>query len=824
MLSELGNIFVGLALFVDLYAVAAVYRSITMEDVRWRRSGRNAVNAAVALLGLALLVLVLAFTSNHFEIQYVAQHSSRALPIYLKVSALWAGQEGSLLLWSFLQALFAALAIRRTTPERAPYLPWATIFLCLVTAFFVIATLFFSNPFVQLAQTPTDGRGMNPLLRHPGMIFHPPAMYVGYVGLAVPFAFALAALVTGRVPGWTKAARSWTLIAWLGLGLGLLLGMRWAYDVLGWGGYWGWDPVENAGLMPWFTATALLHGAVMQEERRGFQVWNILLAIFSFALVLFGTFATRSGMIQSVHAYARSNLGGYYLAGIGVTLVGSLGVLFVRRDQVQGAMISDGLLSRDGAFFLTLILFVTLTVSVFVGSTLPSLTSGLTGQAFEAGPAWFDRVTAPQFALLVLLIGLCPLLGRSARAVKRLTARAWWLVGGALLLPVGAALWGFTRPFSLVGFAIVGVALTTAVSEYAQAVGRRRRRRGEAPLNALWHLLRRQRRKYGGYLVHVGVILMALGVIGTRMYPFETPVTLATNGSTEVAGYTLRLENLTQEVGPDYLSTVASVAVSRGGDFLGTLAPRINRYTNYEQTFGIPAVRPGVREDLYLILSGWSTEEGRATLQVHVNALANFLWLGGLLLMMGGVLAFYPRVEQGHWGHIVIVLSLMALLLGAVWAMWIAPQGGGTSVRDRRPQVGEPAPAFRLSLLDGTDVRLEDLRGQVVVLNIWSSQCPPCLEELPALQATWAAYQDREVVFIGAASQDARENVEAAVAEFGLTYPIGLDQGDRIATAYGITGVPETFVIDPQGRVAHVYIGPVTEAQLRSDLAQLVGP
>ncbi len=392
-------------------------------------------------------------------------------------------------------------------------------------------------------------------------------------------------------------------------------------------------------------------------------------------------------------------------------------------------------------------------------------------------------------------------------------------------LPAAAALGGFTRPVSLVGFAIVGVAMTTALLEYVQAVGRRRRRQGEAPLNALWHLLRRQRRKYGGYLVHVGVILMAIGVIGTRMYPFERTVTLTPGASTEVAGYTLQLENFTQELGPDYISTVASVAVRRGDAFLGALAPRINRYTNYEQTFGVPVVRPGVREDLYLILSGWSEEGGRVNLQVHVNALASFLWLGGLVFMVGGVLAFYPRFERRRWGHLLIAGVLVALLLGAVWAMWIAPQGAGTSAPVQpRPRVGEEAPDFRLTLLDGSVVRLAELEGRVVVLNLWSSQCPPCLEELPALQATWSAFRERGVVFVGAASQDTRENVEAAVERFGLTYPVGLDQGERIASAYGITGVPETFVIDARGRVAQVYIGPVTEARLRSDLTQLVGP
>ncbi|HIQ00591.1 MAG TPA: heme lyase CcmF/NrfE family subunit, partial [Anaerolineales bacterium] len=415
MLAEVGAFSIALALAAALYGTFAILWSIRHADPRWAESGRNGVYATTGLLGLALLLLLAAFLADRFQIRYVAQHSSRDLPLYLKVSAVWAGQEGSLLLWAFLQTLFSGLVVRdggRGDRKGRPYVPWAMVFLSLITAFFVAVTLFLSNPFVRLDAAPADGQGLNPLLRHPGMIFHPPALYLGYVGLAVPFAFALAALVTWQVDDWPAVARRWTLASWLFLGLGLLLGARWAYDVLGWGGYWGWDPVENAGLMPWLTATALLHSTVMQEERRGFRVWSLLLAVLSFALVLFGTFTTRSGMIQSVHAFVRSPLGPYFLAFIGLTLVGSSALLYSRRSVLTDSRPSDGLLSREGLFLLTLTLFLTLTGSVLVGSLLPTITEAIAGQRFEAGPAWFDRVTGPQFAALVLVLGFCPLLGR----------------------------------------------------------------------------------------------------------------------------------------------------------------------------------------------------------------------------------------------------------------------------------------------------------------------------------------------------------------------------------------------------------------------------
>jgi cytochrome c-type biogenesis protein CcmF len=829
MVGEIGTLLIGLSLAVALYTAYAAWRGIHLSAApvtaalgkTWLHSAQNATNALTALLGVALLMLLLAFLTDHFEISYVAQHSSTVIPVYLKISAVWAGQEGSLLLWCFLQALFAALATGRASERARPLVPWATVFLSLTTAFFVAVTFFLSQPFTLLPQVPLEGRGLNPLLRHPGMIFHPPALYVGYVGLAVPFAFAMAALITRQIKEWTAAIRTWTLIAWLGLGLGLLLGMRWAYDVLGWGGYWGWDPVENAGLLPWFTATALLHGAVMQEEKRGFHVWNMLMVVFSFALVLFGTFATRSGMIQSVHAYAVSNLGGYFLTAIAVTVVGSLALLYTRRAALKDASATvENLLSRDGMFFLTLALFCTLTLSVLVGSLLPTLTEVFAGQRFEAGPAWFDRVTGPQFAVLILVIGLCPLLGRGVAALKRLRQLRWVVIGGAVVVPVVAALAGFTDVFSLIGFAISGFAGAATLAEFVDGVITRRKRTNEAPLNALWHLLRLQRRKYGGYLVHLGVILMALGIIGTRMYPFEVQTTVNAGQATTVQGYTLIFEELKSDFVADYNTTWANVSVYRGATYLTTLQPRLNRYTGTEQTITVPALHPDLREDLYLILSGWTSDGATATFKVVINALVNFLWLGGLIFLAGGGLALWPRMENRTWNGVALIVGLV-LLLGAGWAMW-GMSHGSVNYGGGRPLVGQDAPDFRLSLLDGETVSLKSLRGQIAVVNFWATWCPSCVDEMPDLQEAWEAYRGRGVTFLGVAYQDSETTVRSALVQYDTTYPVGLDTGDRIAKQYGITGIPETFIVAPDGRVAYVHVGPITAAALSAQLDSLL--
>jgi cytochrome c-type biogenesis protein CcmF len=842
MVAQIGSILTGLALAAILYAAGAALWSARRDDRRWWESSRNAVFAASGLLGLAVLALLMAFLDDQFYIEYVRQHSSRNLPLYLKISAVWGGQNGSLLLWAFLQAMFAALVAGRSSEERGLLIPWTTVFLSLITAFFVGVTLFLSNPFAVSQSVPADGQGLNPLLRHPGMIFHPPALYLGYVGLAVPFALALAALVTRRIEEWPRVARRWTLAAWLFLGLGLLLGMRWAYDVLGWGGYWGWDPVENAGLMPWLTATALLHALVMQDQRRGFRWWNVTLALLSFILVLFGTFTTRSGLIQSVHAFARSNLGPYFLVAMGLTLFGSLALFYSRRSLLSEPTGPDDLFSREGMFTLTLILFVTITGSVLVGSVLPTITEALTNQRFEAGPDWFDQVTGPQFAALVLVMGVCPLLGQAVGALRRLGKRAVVPVFGAALVPLGAALAGFTRPFSLIGFAFVGLAGGTAVAEIVRGVTARSRQ-GESVPAAVWRLFGRNRRRYGGYLVHVGVILMAVGVIGTRFYPFETEAVLTTGESIDVEQYTLVFEDLERDVLSDRVTTRALVSVYRDGRQLGTLGPKLDEYSTFRQTVAAPAVRAGIREDLYLVLAGWSDGATQATVKVFINPLASFLWLGGLVFMAGGAVAVWPSTRKGRvsepaartrriWSTAGLIVGVVLLAL-AVWAMWGPAQGTAASAsrseqgglglaagRGSRPRVGERAPDFSVDLLDGSTLSRSDLHGQVSVINFWSPECQPCEDELPDLQAIWEEYQDKGVAFLGVSFPDLEAGTREMVSEFGITYPNGLDA--VMPVDYGITGVPETFVIGPQGSVAYVHIGPVTADRLRIELNTLV--
>ncbi|MHB1295332.1 MAG: cytochrome c-type biogenesis CcmF C-terminal domain-containing protein [Anaerolineae bacterium] len=822
MAATLGSILLTGALVAALYAAGASLYGAWRGQARWVTRGAGAARLTPLLAGLSLLVLLGGFIGDHFELRYVAEHSSRSLPLSLKVAALWAGQEGSLLLWAVLQTGLAGLSARRgSSPE--PLAPWVNGYLSLVAAFFLGITLLLSTPFRTLATAPPDGLGMNPLLRHPGMVFHPVALYLGYVGLATPAALAFAALATGETQTWAATSRRWGLAAWLFLGLGLILGARWAYDVLGWGGYWAWDPVENAALMPWLTATALLHGTVMQERTGRFRGWNLALATLSFALVLFGAFASRGGMIQSVHAFGRSGLGAYLLGGMGAVTVAALAAGWRHRRALREEAGDDTLLSREGAFALTLVLLVTITGSVFVGTILPTLTEALGRGRYEAGPAWFDRVVGPQFAALVLAMGVCPLLGGAVAALRRLRAAAPVLLGGAVLFTATLGALGLARPLPLAGFFVVGLAGTSIVAEFVRDA-----RRGAD----FRRLFGSNRGRYGGYLVHAGVVLIAVGVIGTRAFAVERDTEMEMGQALAIQGYTLLYEDIAQAPAEDRLVTSASVGVYRGDQRVATLRPRVALYSRYDQPVASPAVRTTLREDLYVVLAGWSETGQQATFHLVVNPLASFLWLGSLVLLLGGVVALWPvahpavgpsdarrrALQRG------LALGLSALFLGtAGLAMW----GGEallSGVARGRPAVGDAAPTFAVDTLDGGRFDLHAQQGRVTVVNFWAASCEPCRDELPDLQEVYTAYADRDIAWVGLIYRDTEESARDAVARYGLSYPLGMDPGHAIARAYGITGIPETFVLDGQGRVAYTHIGPISAARLTEVLEALLAP
>jgi cytochrome c-type biogenesis protein CcmF len=511
---------------------------------------------------------------------------------------------------------------------------------------------------------------------------------------------------------------------------------------------------------------------------------------------------------------------------------------------------------------LTIILLLVIAGSVFIGSVLPTLTEALPGQRLEAGSAWFDRVTGPQFAALVLLMGICPLLGRTVGGLGRLGARGLTALLGAVLLTASAAWAGFTRPVSLVGFAVVGLAGATILVEYGwDAVGCVRRGR-ESPLLALWHLFGRNHRRYGGYLVHAGIVLIAVGVLGTRLYSFDAVSTLSLGESVTVGEWTLLLEELQRGSVDDHLSTWASLSVYRDGRYSTTLQPRLDEYAGFDLGLSVPALWAGLREDLYVVLAGVGEDGPAATVKVFIKPLASFLWLGGVVLLIGGGVALGPAAQAGrllvsktwrgtmkpgnHVAHgrsfsfigrsrrgvgtalgLIVVLSALVVVGVALGRRAVHRPGGRNDPppysAGGRPLPGRPAPDFTVSLLGGSALALSDLRGQVAVVNFWATWCLSCEEELPELQALWEQYREQRVVLVGVALEAEKAVVQEMASRFGVTYPLGLDVGDRISAAYGITGVPETFVVDTQGRVAYVHVGPVSAEQLGTELDSLLG-
>ncbi len=820
MVSISGHILLIAALFLNILSIVNLLLGRKRNDSRWQRTVQYGLFIAAGLLLVGLIVLCAAFLADHFKIIYVAQHSSRDLPFYLKIAAIWAGQEGSLLLWSFLQVLFAAIVSTKINNDGTDLARWSTVILAVISAFFISMTLLFSNPFLASSSPPLDGQGMNPLLRHPGMIFHPPILYIGYVGLAVPFAYALSALITQQVEIWYRKISGWLLLSWLALGVGIILGSRWAYDVLGWGGYWGWDAVENAGLMPWLTATALLHGISEQKRGKGFKIWNIILSAFSFWLVIFGTFTTRSGLIQSVHAFAQSQLGPYFLVMLGAIFLGTLILMIIFQKSLGEPVYPEKVISREGAGFFTLLLLVLITLSILAGTLLPTLTDG----RFSAPASWFNRVVGPQFGALVLLMGICPLLGRFGRSIKTKKWRLLFPIAGLILVPMLAFINGLEQTFSLIGFAVSGFAGGTALGEIVYNLERRKSR--QQTENQMQSSGRSRYKPYGGYLVHFGIVLMAVGIIGTQVYAFDDNISISPGSVSDVGDYTLVYEDMFQQTQADRIETWVAISVYREDSFLTTLNPQITFYPYYNQAMAEPAIRSGIGEDLYLVLFQWD-DSGEISLSVKVNPLSSFLWMGSLVLVVGGMIAWWPeeRSERSQvflkrkWLRnlgIFIGISLIRLFTVTLWGN---PFDSTGSIG--RPLPGDSAPKIEGQDYIGNGFSLADYKGKPVLVHFWASWCSQCEEELILLEKFWQGEEYKYILFVGVALNDTQRTVEQIARDLELSFILIPDENGDISRSYGVTAVPETFFISPDGRIQNFHIGVMREQDLMSALENL---
>lgn len=639
-----------LSLALAIYATIGAVVGAQKDRPELVLSAKNAAVGVVVLLGLAVLALEYLLVTGHFQTEYVASVTNTDAALFFKITALWGGQNGSLLFFAFLMSLFTGAIIVTKWGAVRSLIPYVLAVMEAVQVFFIGLVVFVANPFAQLPFFPADGQGLNPMLYHWGMIIHPPILYIGFVAFIVPFAFAVAALIT-RQPGdlWMRTTRRWSLLAWLFLGMGMLLGGRWAYDVLGWGGYWGWDAVENAALIPWLVATPYLHSVTMQENRGMMKRWNVALIILTFALVIEGVFLTRSGVIGSVHSFAQSAIGPLFLAFIAVLFVFSLALFISRWDDLAGDNELDSLLSREAMFLLNNFLFLGLALTVWWGTHFPVISEAVTGSKIVVGPPFFEKTAGPLFAGVLLLMGVAPLTPwRRVASGKLLQTLRWPALIGLVTMGWLYALTTVKIPAAVLALGFCAFSLTVAVIEYWKGVRVRQKKFAENPWQALIRLAARNRRRYGGYLIHTGVILCAIGIIGMEFYQVETQQNVAKGESVTIASpfagtYELTYRGLAPGQGsPGVEVTEAILSVQRDGRPVGEIRPRREFFISQQQPMTIPDIYRSGMNDLYVIIAGWEGDGETATFKAYINPLVNWLWLGGLVFVLGTLVALWP--------------------------------------------------------------------------------------------------------------------------------------------------------------------------------------
>jgi cytochrome c-type biogenesis protein CcmF len=624
------------ALFFTLCAIAACSYGAVRRRADWTTVGVRAVVAAAILTGVAALALLNALASHDFSLEYVTNYSSRSLTGPYLLAALWGGMEGSLLFWTLLLTGFAAIALQRHRKRTSNLVlvAWAGAVLGGVASFFLLILVAPADPFTTLATPPGDGQGLNPLLQSPGMLIHPPLLYTGFVGFSIPFAFAMGALLSRKLDdAWFTATRRWTLFSWSALSIGIVLGGAWAYTELGWGGYWAWDPVENASFMPWLTATAFLHSVIIQEKRRMLKVWNVSLILLTYVLAVFGTFLTRSGILSSIHTFTEGPIGKWFLPFLGLMLVGGLGIIMLRASDLKSENRFDSLMSRESAFLFNNVLFVAAAFAVLWGTLYPIVAEVITGTRLSVGPPFFNSVFVPLGLAIVALTGLGPLISwrRMSKGALLRIVRGPLAAGAAAI--VALALVGVRSVGAMLA---LGLCVFTAVaigSEFARGSRVHRRREDVGRLEALRRTVARNRRRYGGYVVHLGVLLIVIGFAGSA-FKTERQALLDEGDTMSVGAYELTYKDSASEQTPEKLVNTAQVEVRRGDELVTTMYPQRNFHLAQEQPQSEVSIRSTPVEDLYVVVTSFD-RDGSVALRAFVNPLTWWIWAGAVVMACG---------------------------------------------------------------------------------------------------------------------------------------------------------------------------------------------
>jgi len=669
-MSSLGT-FVLLASFVvACYAATSSIAGARRRSTRLIESGVGAFYLVAALLTVASGLIVYAFVVGDYSIRYVHQYSDAAQPLFYKLTSYWGGLDGSILFWAFLLSVFGAMAVRSNRQTQRELIPYVVAVIAVVEMFFLFLMVIHNNPFeTYLTEVPADGRGLNPLLQNPYMVIHPPSLYIGFVGMTIPYAFGMAALATGYLDdSWLRAVRRWTMVSWLFLSFGLTLGMIWAYEELGWGGYWAWDPVENAGLLPWFTATAFLHSVMVQERRGMLRVWNVTLVIMTFLLTIFGTFMTRSGIVQSVHAFGEDRELAWMFTWFMIGIVGvSFGLVVRRLPLLRARHELDSWVSREAAFLVNNWILLFSAIFVLFATMFPTLSEAVTGERLTVGPLFFNRWMLPIGLVLLFLTGVGPLLAWRKTSVANLRHQFAWpvLAGlgtGAVVVASGVRVWSSGICFALSAFVV-----TTLAQEFWRGARVRQQASGSDVATALIGLVARSHRRYGGYIVHLGIVLIFLGFAGEG-FKAEEQVLLASGQQVEMRGYTVRHDGIRLTDDGQKQMITATLAVSRDGDEIARMYPAKWFFRKHEdQPTTEVAIRRTFAEDLYIVMAGFDLQNQTATFHIVVNPLVNWIWAGFGVLALGTFIALLPertfafatsRVPSGAATTSVLVLAL----------------------------------------------------------------------------------------------------------------------------------------------------------------------
>ncbi len=650
-----------LAFICALYALVGGIAAIATRHPLLIKSARQAGMAACALIFLATFSVVYLFVTDNFSMGYVVSHSNRDLATFFKVVALWSGQEGSLLFWCFLLSIYIFSVLIAYRNKHGELMPYVGTILAGVQLFFLTICTFVASPFKVLAianaaggleyYTRPDGNGLNPVLQYPEMIIHPPNLYSGYTGFTIPFAFALAALLA-RYPGekWIHLTRKWTMIAWCFQTIGILLGAHWAYAVLGWGGYWGWDPVENASFLPWLTGTAFLHSVMMQEKRGMMKVWNVWLVFITFMLCILGTLLTRSGVVSSVHAFAQSSIGSWFVGFLGVTLAICLFAYFKNRDYLQSENHLDSMVSRESSFLFNNLVLLVACFAVLTGTLFPVFSEWMTNNRISVGPPFFNKVMIPLGMLLLFLTGVGPLLAWRKTSSESLRRNFLWpsIVGVACgLLSV---LLGARDAYAIICFTLSGFVVATIAVEYYRGAKVIRMRSGLNWLSSSVELTLRNTRRYGGYIVHFGIVMIFVGLAG-QAFNQEVQKEIGIGGTAKIGPYELLLQAIDQKQEKNYVAERMIVEVMKDHKPVMILFPERRNFPTNQESGTMVAIYSTLREDLYVVYAGVNQGSDVPTIHVFLNPLVKWVWYGGMVVVMGTIVALIaPR-------HAVLVLS-----------------------------------------------------------------------------------------------------------------------------------------------------------------------